>query len=243
MPTAVILEDEQPAVDRLVRLLHGINPTIRILESFETIQETAEYFSRCTKQPDILFIDIHVADGNSFELFDTVPVMSRVIFTTAYDEYAVQAFRQNAIDYLLKPIKVEELREAIEKIRHSASDRETSGQKTNYKRRFLIRFGNKFNQIQTDDIAYIYSQNKISYFVSRKGHRIPSDYKLQDLEQLLSPDNFFRINRQFIVHIDAIKEIKLYTKSRLRLELFPAYKDQIIISTQKSPEFKKWLDR
>lgn len=241
MITAVILEDEQIASNRLSRMVKELDPDINVTRVFESISDTRQYYSSVTEHPDILFLDIHVADGNSFELFSQIIIKSKVIFTTAYDEYAIKALRSDAQDYLLKPIKSEELSAALEKAtRHIQRGSEISNES---KERFLFRFGAKLNSIKISDIKYIFSKNKISYFVKEDGQKIPSDYKLQELETQLDPNLFFRANRQFIVHINSINTIKTHTASRLKLTLNPSFEGNLIISTEKTREFKKWIDR
>ena len=242
---AIILEDEIIAYRRLHRLLDELFPNeIEVVESFEAVKDLINYLNE-NKHPDILFLDIMVADGNSFELFDSVSVESKIIFTTAYDEFAVRAFRKSAIDYLLKPLKKDELKEAVEKVKKYDSGTGQSPQTDvePYKERFLIRFGNKLYSVKTNEIAYIYSEEKLSFFIMHDGARVPSDIPLQNIQESLDPNVFFRANRQFIVHIDAIAKINRYSRSRINLFLTPDYKADIIISTENTPVFKKWMDR
>ena len=172
MITAIILEDELIASKRLARMIKELDPDTEIMHTFESINETREFYESADVHPDLLFIDIHVADGNSFELFKHIDVNSKIIFTTAYDEYAIEALRKDAKDYLLKPIKSEELATAIKKstshIQRGLIDSQTS------KERFLFRFGAKLNSIRIEDISYIYSKNKISYFVTHDGQKSPN---------------------------------------------------------------------
>ena len=241
MITAVILEDEIIASNRLTRMIRELDPDIHVLHVFESIGDTKNYYNMTEEQPDLLFLDIHVADGNSFELFNHVEIQSKIIFTTAYDEYAIEALRKEAKDYLLKPIKREELSNALSQAtRHIQRGNETT---ENSKERFLFRFGSKLNSVKIADIQYIFSKNKISYFVTDNGQKIPSDYKLHELEDQLDPNIFFRANRQFIIHINSINTIKTHSASRLKLTLTPPFEGNLIISTEKTREFKKWIDR
>lgn len=237
MKTCIILEDEQLASNRLVRLLEEINPGLEIQGVYDSIEELTSIL-KGGKHPDLLLLDIHVSDGNSFSIFNLVDIRSKIIFTTAYDQYAIDAFRQNAIDYLLKPIKQTELEQALDK-----AEKYNVNDSADYKKRFLINFGNKLHSLQVNDIAYIFSQNKISYFVSQDGSRIPSDYSLKDIIKLLNPNHFFRANRQYIVHIDSIENIKRHDASRVKLYLNPPVADDIVVSTEKTKKFKEWLDR
>ncbi len=238
---AVILEDEQLAAKRLKRLINEVAPDIKIVSTFETVLDTANYLLNNT-DVDILFLDIHVADGNSFELFRIIDVKSSVIFTTAYDKYAIEAFRKNATDYLLKPLKKIQLAEAIAKAT-PINPQLLKDIPSEYKKRIVIQFLSKLYSIKTEDIAYIYSRNKVSYFYTKDGLRYPSDYKLQDLEDLLDAIFFFRVNRQFIINIDAIDNITKHKASRVKITVNPPIEDDIVISTDKTPQFKEWLDR
>lgn len=243
---AIIVEDEAIAARRLQRLIKEVSDdTIEILNTFESVADTATYLLE-NEPPDLIFLDIQVADGNSFELFNIIPqIQSEIVFTTAYTEFAPQAFRKNALDYLLKPIKKSELQEAIKKKRR-LSKTQIDGLRNNYttyKNRFLIRFGAKIHVVKTEEIAYIYSANKISYFVLKDGKKTASDFRLQSLETMLDPVLFFRANRQIIIHIDSILEILTYSKSRVKIRLNPPYKEDIVVSSETTPKFKKWLDR
>ena len=238
---AIILEDEQLATKRLVRMLEEVAPSMEILESFQTVEDTASYLLN-VDDIDLIFLDIHVADGNSFELFHLVDVNCKVIFITAYDEYAIDAFRKNAIDYLLKPLKKDQLAEAISRAKE-VSISSIPAIPSEYKSRIIVKFLSKLNSIKTSDIAYIFSKNKISYIYTTDGARYPSDYKLQDLTEMLDPKFFFRVNRQFLVHIDSISQIQRHQASRVKLELNPPINEQIVISTDKTPLFREWLDR
>lgn len=240
---AIILEDEIIASNRLKRMINEIDEEIEVLAAFTSIQDTASFLLELEEQPDILFLDIHVVDGNSFELFNILDINSKVIFTTAYDEYAVEAFRKNAIDYLLKPIKKDQLKEAIKRAKPGTEIKEAIPAEEGYKSRILIKFGSKIKSVKTEDIAYIFSQNKISYFYTHSGDRVPSDYKLQDLEEMLDPDLFFRLNRQFIAYIDSISKISTHNASRLKIELTPPIDEKIVVSTEKTRIFKKWIER
>jgi len=240
---AIILEDEIVAAKRLHRLIVELDEGIEILQSFESVLDTAEYLLH-HPAPDLLFLDIQVMDGLSFELFNVVEISSPVIFITAYDEYAVEAFRKNAIDYLLKPIKKEDLSESISRVKSLNKNQVQALENTlsKYKNRFLIKFGVKLHSVAANEIAFIYSENKISYFVTNEGKKIASDFKLQDLITQMNPKYFFRVNRQFIIHISSIKEMISYSKSRIKLRLSPAFDGDIVVSTETTPKFKNWLN-
>lgn len=235
----VILEDESIAAKRLIRLLEEIEPGLEIVGNYQSIADTASHLLE-KGQPDVLLLDIHVLDGNSMELFKLLQIKSKVVFTTAYDEFAVEAFRKNAIDYLLKPIKKEELAEAIRKAKvltNPPADANANAYKTN----LLARFGSKVKNIEVSDIAYVHSRDKISYIHLHDGTKIATDFRLQDLEDLLDPTEFFRINRQYVASKHAIDQMVTHNASRFKVSLKPPIEDEIVISTEKTREFKKWL--
>ena len=247
----LIIEDENAAARRLEKLLAEVEPEAVVLQRLDSV-ETSILWLQNNPSPDLILLDIHLADGASFEIFEHTTVTCPIIFTTAYDEYALQAFKVNAVDYLLKPIKTNELAAAIEKYKKvfapPAPDysalldtlRRQEGQ--NYLKRMLIRFSNSIKLVDMSDAAYFYTKDKITFLVTRStGKRFPVDYPLDKLEQTLDPKTFFRINRQFIVNVAAIKEMHPYSKSRVKVELEPSTDLETIVSTERSSEFKKWL--
>lgn len=244
----LIIEDEAAAVRRLTKLLTEIDPNIEVVESLDSIESTINYLDT-HESPDLFFFDIHLADGSSFEIFQHVKISKPIIFTTAYDEYALQAFKVNAIDYLLKPIKKVELESAIEKYRkhyepapidYKKLATAMGGGNPNGKR-FLIRFGQSLKVVDIKDVAYFFTSDKITFLVNKKGKRYPIDYSLDQLTDLADKQKFFRINRQFIVNIEAIDEMYAYSKSRVKLTLTPPCDMETVVSTERSPVFKKWL--
>jgi two-component system LytT family response regulator len=247
----LIIEDENAAARRLEKLLAEIEPEAVVLQRLDSV-EASVLWLQGNPQPDLILLDIHLADGSSFEIFEHVTVTCPIIFTTAYDEFALQAFKVNAVDYLLKPIKTNELSAALDKYKrvfkavtqdYSAlldTLRKQTGQ--NYLRRMLIRFGNSIKLVDMADAAYFYTKDKITFLVSRSsGKRFPVDYPLDKLEGMLDPATFFRINRQFIINVAAIKEMHPYSKSRVKVDLEPNTDLETIVSTERSAEFKKWL--
>lgn len=241
MMKAIIVEDEQLAANRLKRMLKEVVPDIEVVATCETVEDTVDVLSG-RDDIEIIFLDIHVADGNSFELFNILEVKCNVIFTTAYDQYAIEAFRKNATDYLLKPLKKEQLAEAVAKAKPVRKELLKELNST-YKKRIIVKFMAKLKSIKTNEIAYVFSKNKISYFYMTDGQRYPSDYKLQQLEELLDPNIFFRANRQFIINIDAVESMHKHQASRIRVTVNPPIDETIIISTDKTPLFKDWLNR
>ncbi len=245
----LIIEDEQAAIRRLQKLLGEINPKIEVPAALSSIELAVEWLS-ANDQPDVILMDIHLADGSSFDIFKNVEITAPVIFVTAYDEYALKAFKVNAIDYLLKPIKKEELAIALKKVSTKTESVDDAGglllklteagfiQKP---RRILVRMGQSIKMINLNQVAYFYSRDKISFALLPENKRYPLDHSLDHIEQLVDPERFFRINRQFIVNIDAIDEMIAYSKSRVKLKLKPASEDDAIVSKERSPDFKKWL--
>ncbi|TNE57406.1 MAG: response regulator transcription factor [Bacteroidetes bacterium] len=247
----LIIEDENAAARRLEKLLKEIAPEMTIIQQLDSIEASVLWLAQ-NPPPDLIFLDIHLADGSSFDIFDHVQVQCPIIFTTAYDEYALQAFKVNAVDYLLKPIKSGELARALEKYQkvfktekqdYSAlleSLRQEG--KPKYLERMLIRFGQSLKLVDLNDAAYFYTKDKITFVLTRsEGKRYPIDHPLDKLESLLDSRKFFRINRQFIVNVEAISEMFPYSKSRVKVQLNPPTDLETIVSTERSADFKKWL--
>lgn len=242
----LIIEDEAAATRRLTKLIIEIEPDTEIVTDLDSIESTLLWMSN-NPLPDLIFMDINLADGNSFELFNHIQIDRPIIFTTAYDEFAVKAFKVNAIDYILKPIKKIELVAAIEKFKKTVISKTV-----NYKellkviqqpsiKRFLIRLGQQIKVIEFGEVAYFYTQDKITFIVSKEGKRYPIDYSLDAVGNMASPTQFFRINRQFIISIFAISEMQSWSKSRVKILLNPPIIPETVVSTVRSPLFKKWL--
>ena len=249
----LILEDEQLASDRLVGMLQDIDEEISIVGVLKSIDEGKKWFAD-NELPDLVISDIRLLDGLSFDLFRSLELDVPVIFTTAYDQYAIKAFEVNSIDYLLKPILKEKLVVAIEKFKERKANNKfpadfeslydlIQNQKKSYKSRFLIKSGVKIVAVPIEKVAYFYSQNKLTYLVTKNDKKFPLDQTLEVLEEQLDPDVFMRANRQFIVSFGSISEIHPYFKGRLKLELEPASELEIVISAEKTPDFKGWLDQ
>lgn len=248
----LLLEDEEPAAKRLKKLLAEIEPEAVIENGIVSVESAIQWF-RENPHPDLVLSDIHLADGLSFQIFREADVKCPVIFTTAYDQYALEAFKVNSVDYLLKPLKKEDLASAIKKykILKSASvpvpidfTRLMSAyqnKKTTYKERFVIRFGEHIKTVETKDIAYFYTESRVNFLCTHDGKRFVIDNNLDALEGTLDPREFFRINRQFIIKIQAIQEMLTYSKSRVLVKLNPPTKLETIVSTERSADFKIWL--
>ena len=243
---ALIIEDEMPARQRLINKLKTLDRNIIIQDELDSIEDSINWL-HANNPPDVIFLDIHLADGNAFEIFSHCQVKSPVIFTTAYDKYAIDAFRNHAIDYLLKPIKNDELAEALDKIQRknitgqNLYDSLDSILNKEKERRFLIKMGTKYNLVEPKDIAYFFTSNKIVFLQRIDGKKFPVDLTLDQLALQLNSNKFFRINRQVIIHLQSIREMHTATKSRVSLYLDPPLSDNFIVSTEKSPLFKKWV--
>lgn len=244
----LIIEDEMAAARRLHKLVVELLPAADVVGQADSIEDSLLLLSQHDDKLDLIFMDIHLADGSSFEIFKHIEIKTPIIFTTAYDQYAVQAFKVNAVDYLLKPIKKEELDKAIRKYQqlHKRDAIDYGAiikalQPEDQVKRFLIRFGQQIRLVSMDEVAYFYTQDKITLLVNKEGKRYPIDYSLEKLEEQIDSRRFFRINRQFIVCINSIEEMYMYSKSRVRITLSPSSDIETIVSTERSPHFKKWL--
>ena len=248
----VIVEDEQLAARRLECMILAANPQIRVVAKLESVQESVEWF-RTNPHPDLIFLDIHLEDDLSFVIFEKVQVNSPIIFTTAFDEYAIRAFKLKSIDYLLKPIVQDELNSAIRKYR----DLVTPVQPTidlssiyslitqhnpSYKERLSITVGQKIKTFMISDVAYFYSMEGITFMVLNSKAEYPVDDSLEDLSKELNPKEFFRINRKYLLKIDSIANVHIFPKSHLKLQLSPQPKEDVFVSIDKVTTFKKWLD-
>lgn len=243
----VIIEDEKPAARLLSRKLEKLN--LPVSQMLHSVEESLKWFSE-NNQPDLIFLDIQLSDGLSFEIFEKIEIKSAVIFTTAYDEYALKAFKLNSIDYLLKPIDTKELDQAISKFRERIENKKLdlnwvknmfgSHTKT-YKERFSIKVGQQIKIVNTSEIECIFSENKGTYLHTFENRNYPIDTALEHLETELNPKQFFRINRKFIINLDAIKEIQIYSNSRLKIILHSYKNEDIIVSRERVTDFKNWL--
>ena len=244
----LIIEDEAAAAQRMRKLLLAIDPTMVVVAELPTVVDSVQWF-KDQGRADLVFMDVQLADGDSFEIFKQVDVPCPVVFTTAYDEYALNAFRVNALDYLLKPIRREDLAQAVERARRTmvVRDLSTLDRVASPKagaapiKRFLIRYGEHLKVVEPEQIAYIHSLMKNTFLRTREGRDLPLEESLDKLESQLDPERFIRLNRQLIVHIHSIKELLAYSKSRVKVILEPPYGEDAIVSSERSAEFKRWL--
>lgn len=245
----IILEDEARAARHLERLLHETAPGMEVVARLESVRDGVKYL-QAHPNPELIFSDIQLSDGLSFEIYRQVAVHCPIIFTTAYDHYAIEAFNTNGIDYLLKPIEEERLSRAIEKARHFSPDLlleklltiSKQAPEKNFKSRFMVNAGDKIITVPVDTILVFYSLGKGTFIRTADRHTYCIDYALDQLESMLQPETFFRINRKYIVHINACTNMLAWTNSRLRLKI-EGFDDDIIVARERVQKFKKWLDR
>jgi DNA-binding LytR/AlgR family response regulator len=246
-----IIEDEQPAGERLKKMVLDLLPDAIIPEIPVSISSAVKWL-KTNPAPDLILMDIHLSDGPSFEIFNEVQVASPIIFITAYDQYALDAFKLNSIDYLLKPVKKEELQRSIEKYQkltnfNASQISELLKQMGSNKgskelqKRIIIRYGDTIKMVEIADVAYFYTEDKINFLCTKDNLRYPIDQNLDELENIIDPAIFFRINRQFIVNISAIEKMLAWSKSRVKIILKPSIEIETIVSTERSPHFKEWL--
>lgn len=247
----LIIEDEKPAANRLMQLAKVQLPEAEFIGNLESITSASKWLGN-NIAPDLIFCDIQLADGLSFEIFKRVKVQSPIIFTTAYDQYAIQAFKHNSIDYLLKPIDPDELAAAIQKFKnlklqpilnlHQLQELLQPKAKE-YKSRFMVKIGEKILVIQTSEASFFVSEERITLLQTFDGKRYILDFTLDQLETLLDPKQFFRLNRKYIASFESIAEIHTYSNSRLKIKLKDCSDNDILVSREKVGLFKEWLDR
>lgn len=248
----LIIEDEVFAARRLENMIRESDPNIAVVAKLQSVKESVAWLNT-HPHPDLIFLDIQLDDDLSFAIFEQVPVQSKIIFTTAFDEYAIKAFKLKSIDYLLKPIIQEELDGAIRKYKNWNQEKNLlidplelrkllMPSQPAYRDRFMVSVGEKLKTIQTQDIAYFFSTSGITFVVMQSKHQYAVELSLDVLREQLNPKEFFRINRQYLVHLSAISNVIVFPKSRLKIVLNPATEESIYISLDKVTEFKKWMD-
>jgi len=247
---AVIIEDENLAADKLARYLHKYDAEILILDKLSSISDAVFWFQN-NQDYDVVFMDIQLTDGLSFEIFNQVQIAKPIIFTTAFDEYAIDAFKVNSIDYILKPITFTDVSKAMEKLKKlqrvfSGNEhvqnavKELKEKKT--KDRFLVRLGNHIHSIKTTDISLFYADGRTVYLITKEKRKFILDYKLESLEEVLNSADFYRVNRTFIVNISDIKDVLVYSNSRLKITSAIFKEKEIIVSREKVSAFKQWFE-
>ena len=251
----LIIEDEYPAAERLEKLIRKTEPDVQVLAILESIRQAHAWFPNAP-DTDLIFSDIQLSDGLSFQIFEAYPVHSPIIFTTSYDEYAIKAFKVRSVDYLLKPVKAQELEQAIGKFKKlrqtfSAPDYalkiealvdslQTTGKKS--KTRFLVKSQEQLIPVPHEQVAYFYTANELVCLVRQDGKKFLIDYTLEELEKIIDPARFFRLNRQYIANLSAIDRIHAYFNGKLKLELSPQTPQEVIVSREKAQPFKEWME-
>ena len=248
--TTIIIEDEKPALEKLKSGLNKANPGIEVLACLTSIEQATAWL-QLNNHPDLIFMDIELSDGLSFQILEHSSIQSPIIFTTAYDEYWQEAFEHNSIDYLLKPIKQEKLESALSKYQrlkeHFAGNLQNllNWQKGNseYKKKFLVKRGSDYISIKVEDIAYFYASHKVVCLVNSQSQKFILDESLSELEEQLNPSMFYRVNRKYLVNLNAIQRIRSYPKSKLQLDLVPTVEEEILIAQENVAAFKEWMSR
>ena len=247
----LIIEDESPAANRLAKQLETISEDIAVVNRLDSVASAVIYLQKAPAI-DLIFMDIQLADGLSFDIFQQVNIITPVIFTTAFDQYTLNAFKVNSIDYLLKPIDDAELQKAVTKYRQLYQQKDNSLPEkmlkliqdmnfTKYKERLLIKRGQQLSYIKTSAVAYYYADGKLSFAVDFNGNRYLLETNLSQLEEQLNPDCFYRINRHLLVNIEAVKKVHTWSGARLQLEILPATTAETIVSRERVNGFKEWL--
>ncbi len=253
MKKVIIVEDEMLAAKRLQRLLAGQEEAITVLAILDSVKNTARWLAT-NPPPDLVFMDIQLGDGLSFEVFEIVDVACPVIFITAFNEYALEAFKLNSIAYLLKPITPGDLQQALAKYGEMARLFTAARQQQQvaeirkslldgYKKRFMVKVGDHIKSVNTGDIACFFSRDKATYIKTFAGRNLPVDYPLEQVQEMVDPLQFYRVNRKYLVNINAIEDIVAYTNSRLALHLPHPEDGPVIVSRERVAGFKQWLDR
>jgi two-component system, LytTR family, response regulator LytT len=251
----LIVEDEELAAKKLQKILFAVDPTVIIAGTTDSIKGTVEWL-QANPEPDLILMDIELSDGQSFEVFNLTEVKSPVIFTTSYDEFALKAFKVNSLDYLLKPVQKDELQNALNKYQKLKSSQNTDMNLDNlvkelqkklkpatYRKRFLVKHAQKLVSVEVGEIAYFYSDGRLNFFKTIDNKKFVVDYTMDELEEMLDPDRYFRISRSFYVSIQSVDKIDDYFGNRLVLGLKPAVDKEALVSREKVTEFKNWLGK
>jgi DNA-binding LytR/AlgR family response regulator len=251
----LIVEDEELAVEKLKKTVMAVEKNAQITGVTNSITSTVDWL-RNNPAPDLVLMDVELSDGQSFEIFSQVEVTTPVVFTTSYDEYAIKAFKVNSIDYLLKPVEEEDLKQALDKYRKMTATisplpidvtnlvRELQKQlHTGYRTRFLVKQGQRLVSLDVNNIAYFFAEGRLSYAVTWDKHKYVVDFTMEELEAMLDPQQFFRANRAHLIHIKSVNQIHNYFNGKLKLELKPAGPDDVVISREKANDFKVWMGK
>lgn len=252
----LIVEDEELAQKKLQKTLAAVDSSAQVVGITDSIQSTVEWL-RTNSNADLILMDIELADGQSFEVFNQIDVKAPVIFTTSYDEYALKAFKVNSVDYLLKPVQIEDLQAALTKYKKLSEGTRKSDlnfeslvaqikqqlQPKEYRKRFLVKHAQKLVSVEVEEIAYFYSDGRLNFFKTFDNKKFVVDYTMDELEEMLDPAAFFRVSRSFFVSVNAIEKIDDYFGNRLILQLNPAVDKEALVSREKVSDFKKWMGK
>lgn len=251
MTNVLIIEDERIAADRLEKLLNEVAPEMNVMARLGSIKESVKWLQQY--KAELIFLDIQLSDGLSFSIFDSVTISTPIIFTTAYDQYAIRAFKLNSISYLLKPVRKEDLSEALDKYRSLKPTQPVDFESllsaikgtTEYRKRFLIQIGEKFRKVESSELAYFYACEKCVFMKTLEGNNYPSDYTLDALEEMLDPSEFFRINRRYLISMKSIKSMLAWSRSRIKVTVQPPADDELdtIVSIDRATAFKGWINK
>jgi DNA-binding LytR/AlgR family response regulator len=259
MTKVLIVEDEMPSARKLNAFINQVAPDFEVVDILDSVEQTVEFLSH--NSVDLIFLDIHLSDGNSFSIFDQIGVETPIIFTTAYNQYAIEAFKQVSVDYLLKPLNRERLNIAVQKFRKVHQSKSNikqypvidyqalnklisdSNQDKEFQERFMVHYRDKIKTVHINDIACFYAESRLVFILTTDGHLFDLSFTLEQLEEKLNPKIFFRANRKCIVHVQAVKDAVVYSKSKLKLNTKPELPFEVIISSEKTPKFKKWLSQ
>lgn len=248
---ALIIEDESLAATRLKKMLHNLDSEMEVVAMLDTVENSVAWL-KANDHPDLILLDIHLGDGKSFEIFQQVEVSSYIIFITAYDEYAIKAFKFNSIDYLLKPLKIKDFEFAYTKFKNQIFPREqrpsistviSEMNRKTFKTRFLVRQATMLISVKTEEVAYAYTKERSHFIKTLSGLDYIIDNNLDELEEQLDPEEYFRVNRQFIVRYSAIDKVYAWFDNKIKLLVKPVSYEDIVISRLRAPEFKRWLDK
>ena len=252
----VIIEDEQNAIEKLERTLHRLGRPFQIVGKLKSVSASIEWLSNPVNTYDLILSDIQLSDGLSFEIYKALPITKPIIFITAFDEYALEAFKLNSIAYLLKPVSLPDLEESFDKLdtlqqNFSATQQQEQLatlqtalgmlQQSPYKERFMVKLGEHIRSVPAKEIEFLYAEGRTVFLITKQGQKFIIDYKLEQLEKFLNPTEFFRANRSFIVNINAIQKVLVYSQSRLKVEMNQEAPKEILVSRDKVPLFKEWF--
>ncbi|MBN9298056.1 MAG: response regulator transcription factor [Filimonas sp.] len=240
----LIIENEALAANRLKKILNDTEPTAAIVDTLDSVQSAVDFFAN-NPEPDLIFLDIELGDGQSFDILKQHTIQSPVIFTTAYNEYAIKAFRLNSIDYLLKPVNKDALSAALQKFKLQSQRNivQTLPYNQHYKKRFLAKRGTRLYPICITEVAYFYTKDRIHWLKTNDNNDFMIENNMDELEGMIDPEDFFRVNRQFIIQYNSIDKVHAWFDGKLKLSVKPAASEDIIISRLRAGEFKKWLGK